>query len=87
LVNINHLNHILNQWCKNFIAGDHVKADGNIQRVIFVSGKHYYALDKKRKALDAKDVALVRLEGLSPFPTLSLQQEVAKYRNAKSKQC
>jgi probable 2-oxoglutarate dehydrogenase E1 component DHKTD1 len=65
------------------VIGDHVKADGNIQRVIFVSGKHYYTLDKKRKALDAKDVALVRLEGLSPFPTLSLQQEVAKYRNAK----
>jgi len=65
------------------VIGDHVKANGNIQRVIFVSGKHYYTLDKKRKDLDAKDVALVRLEGLSPFPTLSLQQEVAKYRNAK----
>jgi probable 2-oxoglutarate dehydrogenase E1 component DHKTD1 len=54
--------------------------------VIFVSGKHYYALDKQRTALAAKDVALVRLEGLSPFPTLNLQQEVAKYRNAKCKQ-
>ncbi|GFG30109.1 hypothetical protein Cfor_07750 [Coptotermes formosanus] len=65
------------------VIGDHVKADSNVQRVIFVSGKHYYALDKKRKALDAKDVALVRVEGLAPFPTLSLQEEVAKYRNAK----
>lgn len=51
--------------------------------MIFVSGKHYYNLDKQRKALDAKDVALVRLEELSPFPTLNLQQEVAKYKNAK----
>jgi len=76
----------LKQTVLVLFAGDHVKADGNIQRVIFVSGKHYYTLDKKRKALDAKDVAPVRLEGLSPFPTLSLQQEVAKYRNAKSKQ-
>jgi 2-oxoglutarate dehydrogenase complex dehydrogenase (E1) component-like enzyme len=54
--------------------------------VIFVTGKHYYNLDKQRKALNAKDVALVRLEGLSPFPTLNLQQEVTKYKNAKSKQ-
>jgi 2-oxoglutarate dehydrogenase complex dehydrogenase (E1) component-like enzyme len=54
--------------------------------VIFVSGKHFYNLDKQRKALNAKDVALVRLEGLSPFPTLNLQQEVTKYKNARSKQ-
>ncbi|PNF23062.1 putative 2-oxoglutarate dehydrogenase E1 component DHKTD-like protein, mitochondrial [Cryptotermes secundus] len=65
------------------VIGDVVKEDCNVQRVIFVSGKHYYNLDKQRKALDAKDVALVRLEGLSPFPTLNLQQEVAKYKNAK----
>jgi 2-oxoglutarate dehydrogenase complex dehydrogenase (E1) component-like enzyme len=62
-----------------------VKEDHNIQRVIFVSGKHYYNLDKQRKALDVKDVALVKLEGLSPFPTLNLQQEVAKYKNATRK--
>lgn len=63
-----------------------MKDNEKVQRVIFVSGKHYYSLVKQRISLGAKDVALVRLEGLSPFPILSLQQEVARYRNAKSKQ-
>ncbi|XP_069689765.1 2-oxoadipate dehydrogenase complex component E1 isoform X3 [Periplaneta americana] len=65
------------------VIGDEVKEADKVQRVIFVTGKHYYALDKHRKASDLRDVAIVRLEGLSPFPTLYLQQEVAKYRNAK----
>jgi 2-oxoglutarate dehydrogenase complex dehydrogenase (E1) component-like enzyme len=63
-----------------------MKEDDKVQRVIFASGKHYYNLVKQRTALGARDVALVRLEGLSPFPTFNLQQEVAKYRNAKSKE-
>nr|CAD7392524.1 unnamed protein product [Timema cristinae] len=53
-----------------------------VRRVILVSGKHYYALHKHRRNLDASDNAIVRLEGLSPFPTLQLQQELAKYRRA-----
>lgn len=80
-----YLNFILNHWYTFFIVGDQTKEDDKIRRVIFVSGKHYYNLVKQRTTLGAKDVALVRLEGLSPFPTLNLQQEVAKYRNAKSK--
>nr|CAD7259238.1 unnamed protein product [Timema shepardi] len=55
-----------------------------VRRVILVSGKHYYALHKHRRNLDTSDIAIVRLEGLSPFPTLQLQQELAKYKRATS---
>ncbi|KAJ9601546.1 hypothetical protein L9F63_000289 [Diploptera punctata] len=65
------------------VLGDKLKEPDKVQRVIFVTGKHYYALDKQRKLNNAKDVAIIRLEGLSPFPTLNIQQEVAKYKNAK----
>nr|CAD7193877.1 unnamed protein product [Timema douglasi] len=56
-----------------------------VRRVILVSGKHYYALHKHRRNLDASDIAIVRLEGLSPFPTLQLQQELSKYKRATCK--
>ena len=68
-----------------FYTGDELKETNRIQKVIFVTGKHYYALDKQRKSTNTKDVAIIRLEGLSPFPTLNIQQEVAKYKNAKCK--
>lgn len=67
------------------ISGDTVKDADQVQRVIFVTGKHYYELNKQRQVLGLKDVAIVRLEGLSPFPTQHLQQEIAKYKNAKCK--
>ncbi|KAI8926452.1 thiamine diphosphate-binding protein [Entophlyctis helioformis] len=54
-----------------------------VKRVIFVSGKLYYDLVKEREAQgkDA-DVALVRVEELSPFPTADLAAEVARFPNA-----
>nr|CAD7590622.1 unnamed protein product [Timema genevievae] len=63
-------------------AGDVEVVANKVRRVILVSGKHYYALHKHRRNLDASDIAIVRLEGLSPFPTLQLQQELAKYGRA-----
>lgn len=53
-----------------------------VQRVVFCSGKHYYALDSYRKERNIDNAALVRLELLSPFPSAHLHQELLKYPNA-----
>ncbi|KAI2648519.1 putative 2-oxoglutarate dehydrogenase E1 component DHKTD1, mitochondrial [Labeo rohita] len=54
-------------------------------RILFCSGKHYYALLKHRETLPEaeKNTALIRVEELCPFPTEALQQELNKYTNAK----
>uniref|UniRef100_A0A8C1KN46 2-oxoadipate dehydrogenase complex component E1 n=1 Tax=Cyprinus carpio TaxID=7962 RepID=A0A8C1KN46_CYPCA len=52
-------------------------------RVLFCSGKHYYALLKHRETLPEaeKNTPLIRVEELCPFPTEALQQELNKYTN------
>ncbi|OQV16425.1 putative 2-oxoglutarate dehydrogenase E1 component DHKTD1, mitochondrial [Hypsibius exemplaris] len=54
-----------------------------VTRVVFVSGKHYYTLDKHRDAEKIGDTAIVRVEELCPFPTEALRVELQKYPNAK----
>ena len=54
-----------------------------VTKVVFVSGKHYYALAKKAEDENIVDTAFVRVEQLCPFPVADLQDEVAKYPNAK----
>ncbi len=56
-----------------------------VERVVFVAGKHYYALRRHAEENGLLDrVALVRLEQLCPFPARLLQEAVAKFPNAKS---
>ena len=54
-----------------------------VTKVVFVSGKHYYALSKKAEETNCTDTAFVRVEQLCPFPVADLQDQVAKYPNAK----
>jgi probable 2-oxoglutarate dehydrogenase E1 component DHKTD1 len=41
---------------------DDPAASAGVKRVVFVSGKHYYTLDKQRDTVGDKTTALVRLE-------------------------
>jgi probable 2-oxoglutarate dehydrogenase E1 component DHKTD1 len=61
------------------------KNSKDVKKLIFVSGKHYFALAKYAEEKDINNVAFIRLEQLCPFPTKELQDEVARYPNAKSK--
>lgn len=54
-----------------------------VRTVVFCSGKHYYALADERAARGRSDVALVRLEQLTPFPTQQLNEVVERYSAAK----
>lgn len=54
----------------------------DVKRVILCSGKVYYDLEKKRLETKQTNVALVRVEQLSPFPFHEVAAELRKYPNA-----
>ncbi|QEO16564.1 2-oxoglutarate dehydrogenase E1 component [Acetobacter vaccinii] len=58
---------------------DALDADAKIRRVVLCSGKVYYDLLAERREKDLKDVAIVRLEQLYPFPEEALATELARY--------
>lgn len=62
-------------------SGDIAPA-GKIKRVVLCSGKVYYDLDDHRRAENIKDVALVRVEQLYPFPEKELAETLAPYKKA-----
>ena len=67
------------------VIGDDRIDPNAVRRLVFVSGKHYYALAKYVEENKIKDTAIVRLEQLCPFPTKELQDEVSRYKHVKSK--
>jgi len=54
-----------------------------VRRVVFCSGKVYFDLLKARRKDGLRDVALVRIEQLYPFPTEEYEAIVRKYSNAR----
>jgi 2-oxoglutarate dehydrogenase E1 component len=50
-----------------------------VQRVVFCSGKVYFDLLKARRAASLRDVALVRIEQLYPFPTQAYEAVLRRY--------
>ncbi|XP_012774736.2 2-oxoglutarate dehydrogenase-like, mitochondrial isoform X2 [Maylandia zebra] len=59
------------------------QSPGQVKRVIFCAGKVYYELAKERKQQNLdRDVAIIRLEQISPFPFDLVSEEVEKYGNA-----
>ena len=59
-----------------------VAAD-KVKKVIFCSGQVYYDIDAARTKDNINDIAVIRLEQLSPFPWNEVQFELKKYKNAK----
>ncbi|WOH38105.1 2-oxoglutarate dehydrogenase E1 component [Thalassotalea fonticola] len=55
----------------------------DVTRVVMCSGKVYYELLEQRRKNDQKDVAIVRIEQLYPFPEAELKDVFAQYPNAK----
>jgi len=65
---------------------DLVQGD-KMRKVVFCSGKIYYELLEKRQAAGCDDVALVRLEQLSPFPFDHVAKAATDYPNAEIVWC
>jgi 2-oxoglutarate dehydrogenase E1 component len=53
-----------------------------VTRVVFCSGKVYYDLVERKKQLNARDVALVRIEQLFPFPADAVNHIMQRYKKA-----
>ena len=66
---------------KEVIADDYVSAK-SVKRVILCSGKVYYDLLDKQEKDKRKDVALIRIEQLHPFPKKQTDKILAQYKNA-----
>ncbi|MGA9368450.1 MAG: 2-oxoglutarate dehydrogenase E1 component, partial [Steroidobacteraceae bacterium] len=54
-----------------------------VRRVVFCSGKVYFDLLKARRKHGTRDVALVRVEQLYPFPAEDYEAALARYPNAR----
>jgi 2-oxoglutarate dehydrogenase E1 component len=57
--------------------------DDAITRVVFCSGKVYFDLAEHRRNEGIKNVAIVRIEELYPFPIEDYARAIVRYRNAR----
>ena len=56
--------------------------DDKIKRVVLCSGKVFYDLEAARDERELKDVTMLRLEQLAPFPEKALEAELARFPRA-----
>jgi 2-oxoglutarate dehydrogenase E1 component len=61
---------------------DAIAPPEEVRRVAICSGKVYYDLLQERRLKDIRDVAVVRLEQMYPFPEITLGRVLAPYLNA-----
>ena len=61
--------------------------DSKIKKVVICSGKIYYELFTERNKRNLKEVYLLRLEQLYPFPSQTMIKELSRFKNAKITWC
>lgn len=76
-----HFHRVLGETANDLVEND------KIRRIVVCSGKVYYDLLQERMSRGIKDVVLVRLEQMYPFPRTALATEFAKYPNAEVVWC
>ncbi len=55
-----------------------------VKRLIFCTGKVYFDLLKRQQDDQRKDVAIIRIEQLHPFPAKAVHKEIGKYSKVKT---
>ncbi|OEK03128.1 2-oxoglutarate dehydrogenase E1 component [Roseivirga sp. 4D4] len=66
---------------KEVISDDNVTAK-SVKKVILTSGKVYYDLLERKEKDKRKDIALIRIEQIQPFPVNQVNKILNKYKNA-----
>jgi 2-oxoglutarate dehydrogenase E1 component len=66
---------------------DELVAPDQVRRVVISTGKVYYDLLAARRERDIRDVALVRLEQIYPFPAMGLRTALQNYPQAEVVWC
>jgi 2-oxoglutarate dehydrogenase E1 component len=62
------------------VIADEAKNTGRLaNRVLLCSGKIYFDLDKRRRAIDREELPIIRIEQLYPFPEKALQAALSRY--------
>jgi 2-oxoglutarate dehydrogenase E1 component len=61
--------------------------DAQIRRVVLCSGKLYYDLLEEREKRNAKDIYLLRVEQLYPFPLKALVAILSRFKRAEILWC
>ena len=64
------------------VIGDSYADKAKVKKVLLCSGKVYFDLLDRQEKDKRKDVAIVRIEQLHPFPTKQVDAELAKYKGA-----
>ncbi len=77
---ISSLNELEHDHFQPVIEDQNVDVD-EVRRVVLSSGKIYYDLLARKEELDARDIALVRIEQLHPFPKKEIENLLSKFKN------
>ena len=64
------------------VIDDEIDDPKSITKVVMCSGKVFYDLVKKRNDKEIKNIAIIRIEQLYPFPYDDLEEILTKYENA-----
>jgi 2-oxoglutarate dehydrogenase E1 component len=64
---------------REIIADDYAVAN-KVKKVLMCSGKLYYELQEEQQKKKRKDVAIIRVEQLHPFPKKQVMAELSKYK-------
>lgn len=65
------------------VIGDSYVTNKDVDKVLFCSGKMYFDLLEEQKKRKAKNIAIVRIEQLYPWPQKQVEAILKKYRNPK----
>jgi 2-oxoglutarate dehydrogenase E1 component len=66
------------------VIGDTYVDPKKVTKILLCSGKMYYDLLEEQEKNERKDIAIIRIEQLHPFPTKAVHFEISKY-NSKAK--
>jgi 2-oxoglutarate dehydrogenase E1 component len=81
--NTSSLDQFVNGSTFHRVLSDRISKDlkNKIDRIILCSGKIYFELQDRINELDIKNIHIVRVEQLYPFPYEALEEELQEFKN------